>query len=57
LSADQKNGGMIYQREIQIQTSGHRHMQDVTDEIAEVINNSRIRSATSNRVGGKSSSQ
>jgi secondary thiamine-phosphate synthase enzyme len=33
---------MIYQTEIQIQTSGHRHMQDLTDEVERVIRTSGI---------------
>src|SRR6266511_2837543 len=34
---------MIYQREIQLQTTGHRQMQDLTAEIAQVVSDSRIR--------------
>ena len=33
---------MIYQREIQIQTTGHREMHDLTDEVAQVVSASRI---------------
>jgi secondary thiamine-phosphate synthase enzyme len=39
---------MIYQREIQVQTTGHRQMHDLTDEVARVVNASRIRSGTVN---------
>jgi secondary thiamine-phosphate synthase enzyme len=34
---------MIYQREIQLQTSGHREMHDLTDEVARIVSQSRIR--------------
>ena len=34
---------MIYQREIQLQTSGHRQMHDLTDEVARVVSESRVR--------------
>ena len=34
---------MVYQREIQIQTTGHRQMHDLTDEVAQVVSASRIR--------------
>jgi secondary thiamine-phosphate synthase enzyme len=33
---------MIYQREIALQTSGHREMHEVTNEVAEVVSGSRI---------------
>ena len=33
---------MIYQREIQLQTTGHRQMHDLTDEVAQVVNASRV---------------
>jgi secondary thiamine-phosphate synthase enzyme len=33
---------MIYQREIQIQTSGHRQMHDLTEEIGKIVGASRI---------------
>jgi secondary thiamine-phosphate synthase enzyme len=39
---------MIHQQEIQLQTSGHRQMHDLTEEIAEVVRTSRIRSGTVN---------
>ena len=39
---------MIYQREIQVETTGHRQMHDLTEEIARVVNASRIRSGTVN---------
>jgi secondary thiamine-phosphate synthase enzyme len=34
---------MVYQREIQIQTTGHRQMQDLTAEIAQIVSASRVR--------------
>jgi secondary thiamine-phosphate synthase enzyme len=34
---------MIYQREIQLQTSGHRQMHDLTDEIAQIVSASGVR--------------
>ena len=34
---------MIYQREIQLQTSGHRQMHDLTGEVARVVSESRVR--------------
>ncbi len=33
---------MIYQREIQLQTTGHRQMHDLTDEIARLVSESRV---------------
>ncbi len=35
---------MIYQREIQLQTSGHRQMHDLTDEVARVVTASAVHS-------------
>ena len=35
---------MIYQREIQLHTSGHREMHDLTGEIAEIVSASGVRS-------------
>ena len=35
---------MIYQREIQLQTSGPRELHDLTDEVARIVGESRIRS-------------
>jgi thiamine phosphate synthase YjbQ (UPF0047 family) len=35
---------MVFQREIQLQTSGHRQMHDLTDEIAEIVSASGVRS-------------
>ncbi len=35
--------GMFYQREIQVQTSGHRHMHDLTGEIARIVTDSKVR--------------
>ncbi len=34
---------MVYQREIQLQTSGHRQMHDLTDEIGRIVSASRVR--------------
>ena len=34
---------MVYQREIQLQTSGHREMHDLTGEVARVVSESRVR--------------
>jgi secondary thiamine-phosphate synthase enzyme len=34
---------MIYQREIQLQTSGHRQMHDLTGEVARIVSESRVR--------------
>lgn len=34
---------MVYQREIQIQTSGHKDMHDLTDEVARVVSESGVR--------------
>ena len=34
---------MIYQREIQLQTSGHRQMHDLTGEVARIVSESRLR--------------
>ena len=39
---------MIYQREIQLQTSGHRDMHDLTDEVAQAVSASRIRAGVVN---------
>ena len=39
---------MIYQREIQIQTTGHRQMHNLTDQVAQVVSASRIRAGTVN---------
>ena len=39
---------MIYQREIQVKTTGHRQMHDLTDEVAQVVSASRIRSGVAN---------
>ena len=33
---------MIYQREIQLQTSGHRQMHDLTGEVARIVSESRV---------------
>lgn len=35
---------MIYQREVQLQTSGHREMHDLTDQVAQIVSGSRLRS-------------
>ena len=34
---------MIYQREIEIQTSGHRTMHDLTDDLARIVSESKVR--------------
>jgi secondary thiamine-phosphate synthase enzyme len=34
---------MVYQREIQLQTAGHRQMHDLTDEVARVVKESGVR--------------
>src|ERR1043166_6216522 len=34
---------MIYQREIQVQTAGHRQMHDLTEEVVRIVNESRAR--------------
>jgi secondary thiamine-phosphate synthase enzyme len=39
---------MIYQREIQVQTAGHREMHDLTDKVAEIVSSSRIRAGVAN---------
>jgi len=39
---------MIYQREIQLRTTGHRQMHDLTAEIAQVVSASRIRAGVAN---------
>ncbi len=39
---------MIYQREIQVQTSGHREMHDITGEVGQVVNASRVRTGVVN---------
>jgi secondary thiamine-phosphate synthase enzyme len=39
---------MIYQREIQLQTSQHGQMHDLTDEIAQVVGESKVRSGLVN---------
>ena len=33
---------MIYQREIQLQTTGHRQMHDLTGEVARIVSESRV---------------
>ena len=35
---------MTYQREIHLQTSGHRQMHDLTDEVARIVSESKVRS-------------
>ena len=39
---------MIYQREIQLHSTGHRQMHDLTDEVARVVGSSGIRTGTVN---------
>ena len=34
---------MIYQREIQLQTAGHRQMHDLTGEVARIVSESHVR--------------
>ena len=34
---------MVYQREISIQTSGHKDMHDLTDEVARIVTESKVR--------------
>jgi secondary thiamine-phosphate synthase enzyme len=34
---------MVYQREIQLHTSGHRQMHDLTDQVARVVSESGVR--------------
>jgi secondary thiamine-phosphate synthase enzyme len=34
---------MIYQREIHVQTSGHKEMHNLTDEVARIVNDSKVR--------------
>jgi len=35
--------GMIHQREIQIETRGHKEMHDLTDEVARIVSESKVR--------------
>ena len=39
---------MIYQQEIQLQTTGHRQMHNLTDEVAQIVSASRIRAGMVN---------
>ena len=39
---------MTYQREVELQTSGHREMHDLTDEVAEVVRASGIQAGVVN---------
>jgi secondary thiamine-phosphate synthase enzyme len=39
---------MTYQQEIQLQTTGHRQMHDLTDEVTRIVSASRIRTGTVN---------
>jgi secondary thiamine-phosphate synthase enzyme len=39
---------MIYQREIQLQTSGHRQMHDLTGDVARIVSASGVRSGVAN---------
>jgi len=34
---------MVYQREIQIQTAGHKAMRDLTDDLARIVKESKVR--------------
>ena len=40
--------GMTFQREIQLQTNGHRHMHDLTQEIAKIVDASQLRNGLVN---------
>ena len=33
---------MVYQREIHVQTSGHKEMHNLTDEVARIVNESKV---------------
>ena|SRR5438128_6344005 len=37
---------MVYQKEIQLQTSGHRQMQDLTKEVGGIVSDSGVRCGT-----------
>ena len=39
---------MIYQREIQLETTGHRQMHDLTAKVADIVGASRVRAGTVN---------
>jgi thiamine phosphate synthase YjbQ (UPF0047 family) len=39
---------MTYQREIQLQTAGHRQMHDLTGEVAQVVSTSGIHTGVAN---------
>jgi len=39
---------MTYQRELQLQTSGHREMHDLTDQVAQVVSASGIHTGVAN---------
>ena len=39
---------MIYQREIRLQTSGHRQMHDLTGDVARIVSASGVRSGVAN---------
>src|SRR5215470_2116818 len=43
MSAFAYKSGMTYQQEIQLHTTGHRQMHDLTGEVAQVVSASRIR--------------
>jgi secondary thiamine-phosphate synthase enzyme len=36
--------GVIYQKQIQLQTSGHRQMHDLTEHVARIVSDSRLQS-------------
>jgi secondary thiamine-phosphate synthase enzyme len=38
------NHDMTYQREIQVQTSGHKEMHNLTEDVARIVNESGVRS-------------
>jgi len=43
-SAQEKD--MVYQRQIQLQTQGHRHLHDLTVDVAQIIHNSGVLTGT-----------
>ena len=42
---------MVYQREILVQTSGHKEMHNLTDEVARIVNESKVRQGIAGDVG------
>jgi secondary thiamine-phosphate synthase enzyme len=39
---------MVYQSRFSLTTNGHRHMQDITDQVADIIRSSRIQIGSAN---------